>query len=194
MSTPESIPTHVPQATLCQSRPNPMPESILSPCQGLRIWPLVPGNGGKVVYFHSKHACAVHFVHQLIGPALFHYLKQILSSNNKDDDQNKNENILKFTANLGRQEGGEDSLICQPQLQIIWMDYIDDSKTLSMSFVWCVQRKLGKCTFVPPNALSLAMDLNFDTFFLTISSHFPGRKVIEIVTKGKLLIIFFLYQ
>jgi hypothetical protein len=31
---------HGHSATLCQSRPNPMPESTLSPNQGLWIWPL----------------------------------------------------------------------------------------------------------------------------------------------------------
>ncbi len=44
---------------------------------------------------------------------------------------------------------------------------------------------------VPSNTLSSAKDLNFDTFFSDI---LPGKTVINIVTKGKLLLIFFLYH
>jgi hypothetical protein len=45
---------------------------------------------------------------------------------------------------------------------------------------------------VPSNALSSAMDPNFDTFLS--DDILPGRKVIDIVAKGKLLLIFFLYH
>ncbi len=40
----QSTPTHILWVILCQSRPSPcMPESILSPSQRLRIWPLGDG-------------------------------------------------------------------------------------------------------------------------------------------------------
>jgi hypothetical protein len=44
---------------------------------------------------------------------------------------------------------------------------------------------------IPSNALSSAMDLNFDTFFLMISSQGEQLSIRYIVTKGKLLLILF---
>jgi hypothetical protein len=38
-SRPRVVYNTLPWATLCQSRPFPMPESILSPSKGLWIWP-----------------------------------------------------------------------------------------------------------------------------------------------------------
>jgi hypothetical protein len=50
------------------------------------------------------------------------------------------------------------------------------------------QKKESFAFVIPANALSSAMDLNFNTFSDSI---LPGRQVIDIVTKGKLLLIFF---
>jgi hypothetical protein len=48
-------------------------------------------------------------------------------------------------------------------------------------------KKILIINYLPSNALSSAMDLNFDTFFS--DDIFPGRKAIDIATKGKLLLI-----
>ncbi len=54
LTTPESIPTHLPWATLCQSRPLPYARVNFIP-QGLWIWPQIWSAGGPTMLARDPH-------------------------------------------------------------------------------------------------------------------------------------------